>query len=302
MNFTKLDWRTSNNKIANFRDAARSNTALDLYSDLSNSDNLEELFKDYYECLNKYLSIDGIQYSFPLLNIYYDYGITQKTIYKDLIHINNEAWGEISISRAQSFDKTEIESFKTITNLLLHPLRSILLDESNSFATEQGDLIALSNPQLSEQLIEREAKLALREQASLSIIIFDIDRFKNVAIESGNVHGDKILYQVVQIMKSKLRETDLLLRHDNNSFLLTLKNVTTNDALNIGNRILTAINEHKFQRKNGSSLYLTMSAGVTELAKHDSLEKLISRGITALEVARENGRNQCYLKEGCSIY
>ncbi len=126
----------------------------------------------------------------------------------------------------------------------------------------------------------------------ISVIMFDIDHFKKVNDTYGHVSGDAVLCNVVEIVKSCLREEDLFGRFGGEEFLICLAG-TIDEAMNVAHSIKESIQQMPTV-VSGHCISVTSSFGVTNTAfteRELSVQALISQADQALYVAKQNGRN-----------
>ena len=273
-------------------------SALRLVYEFQNQPSLDELFDVYAENISSALPIDGIRYRFPLLAVNFQHGTASNSICNYQLNTEHDVWGDLTVYRDKHFSADEIRQFELITSLLVHPLKAAILHASASLYTEDGEVVGLANPELVDQLIIREAKLASRERVPLSIILFNTDRFTRICKKFGHIYGDKILYEIMQVMHSNLRDTDLLFRYHADTFCLILKGVSGEQAATISDRVRNAIDLHGFRRSKRNPLHLTVSAGIATLEKTDCLDSIMRRANSALSLAKNSGRNQSIVADG----
>ena len=285
--------------FASCNNSFKSSTALlKIIYEFQNEFTIDELFATFSRNVRSQLTIDGIQYRYPLLGIQLTDGNRLNPICNYQLKTVNDFWGDITFYRSSPFSQLELQTLELLTSLLVHPLKLAIIKASNLFLSEEGRNVGYSNPEFVEQLIIREAKLATREQVPMSIILFNIDRFNYIRDNSGYVYGDKLLYDVMQVMSNNIRETDLLFRYNGNTFCLILKGVSGNQAVSIADRVRSAVDQSNFKHVNDRILHITTSAGISELIKNDSLDALVGRANKALTLAKNLGRNQSILADG----
>ena len=275
-----------------------SNSVFEIIHEFQNEFTIDELFTAYIRIVRSLLTIDGIQYRYPLLGIQLNDGNDRNPACNFQLKTVNDFWGDITVYRSKPISPLELQKMEVLTSLLVHPLKLAIIKLSNSFIAEDGRIVGYSNPKLVEQLITREAKLATREQVPMSIVLFNTDRFNYIRDISGHVHGDKLLYKLMQVMGNNLRDTDLLFRYHGNTFCLILKDVSGVQATDIAERVRSAIDQFSFSHMGNNNFHVTISAGIAELIKTDSLNTLVERANKALSLAKKIGRNQSILADG----
>ena len=128
-----------------------------------------------------------------------------------------------------------------------------------------------------------------RDKAPLSLVIADIDLFKNFNERFGYLAGDAVLRRMARRLADGLRAQDLIARSGGEEFVILLPNSSLEQALPIAERLreLVAI---------GCGLPtdqgVTLSCGVARMLPGESLDELISRADVALRRAKENGRDR----------
>ena len=135
---------------------------------------------------------------------------------------------------------------------------------------------------------------ALRYKHELSILMLDIDKFKDVNDNYGHVFGDKIIRIVSNILKNASRESDILARYGGEEFVILLPNTNLEEALNLAERIKLEIQNKKIAFNANETVKITASIGVTQLDQKDdlSIEESIVRCDKALYDAKDSGRNK----------
>ena len=259
---------------------------------------IDSLIQTYEECIQSILKIKGICYRYPLLDINHTLGVTSGA--KCNLHLNTdgEFWGDIALYRETKLSDKEMKDIELISSLLIHPLRAIINQKSNSLISSNEETTGVANTALVEQLAAREAKLSYRERVPMSLMLINIDRFQRVYKSTNFMTRDDLLYKVMTVMRINIRETDLLFRYINDTYCLILKGVTVNNAFNISERIRNAIDSHKFITANNEQVHITVSAGISELLSTDSIESIFERTTHAVQHAKKMGRNQSIIADG----
>ena len=136
-------------------------------------------------------------------------------------------------------------------------------------------------------------ELAKRQKNDLTIIMFDIDKFKNVNDTYGHAVGDIVIKEFATILK-ETRESDIVARIGGEEFIVLLPNTDLNTALEIANSIRIKSANMKIKIEDKKFISFTVSGGVDSLLieSDDTIDEIIQRADTALYKAKENGRNQ----------
>jgi diguanylate cyclase (GGDEF)-like protein len=127
-----------------------------------------------------------------------------------------------------------------------------------------------------------------------SLIMADIDHFKEVNDTLGHPVGDKVLQEFAEILKKKTRQVDHVARWGGEEFMIVLPKTTFSQAMLIAESIRDEVDSHTFECVG----HKTASFGVVEVTADETLETLLERIDRALYKAKENGRNQVVGDEG----
>ncbi len=140
---------------------------------------------------------------------------------------------------------------------------------------------------------ERELALAERHCYPTSVVIVDFDDFKQVNDKYGHAAGDTALVQTIEVMKSVIRESDVLARFGGEEFILLLPHTAGQGAQSLANRILERVAQTPLKFEE-TSLTITLSAGsVTCETSRTPLDVLMSRADELLYESKQAGRNRC---------
>jgi diguanylate cyclase (GGDEF)-like protein len=138
---------------------------------------------------------------------------------------------------------------------------------------------------------ENEFNRARRYDRQLSVLMLDVDRFKQINDTYGHALGDEALQAIAKAIVSALRKGDSFGRFGGEEFVAFLPETALDDAVEVANRIRTTIAQLcLFSRKK--PVQMTVSIGATEYSKQDeNLDKIIQRADRALYHAKHRGRN-----------
>lgn len=139
---------------------------------------------------------------------------------------------------------------------------------------------------------ERELARARRYGKPLSVIMLDIDWFKQINDTMGHAAGDHVLKELARIMQQTLRETDICARIGGEEFAGILTETPLGGAMETAERIREAIANEQFTYEGGP-IRITASIGVAEFRTGDkSIEDTIKRADDYLYHAKQSGRNR----------
>ncbi|ABB45169.1 diguanylate cyclase (GGDEF domain) [Sulfurimonas denitrificans DSM 1251] len=134
--------------------------------------------------------------------------------------------------------------------------------------------------------IKKECASSNRYFYPLSLVIFDMDNFKNINDNYGHDVGDKVLIEYTKLITTCLRDSDIFCRIGGEEFALILPHVNKSDAYKLADKIRSKVQEHN------QIVAITMSFGVTEYKKDEDLELTFKRADKALYEAKNAGRNR----------
>ena len=149
-------------------------------------------------------------------------------------------------------------------------------------------LTSIANRRKFNDELQSEISRNLRYHNDLSLIIFDLDNFKNINDEHGHNVGDDVLKEFTQLISNRIRNTDVFARWGGDEFSILLPETNLDTALQLSED-LRALTEKHYYLKIG---HITASFGVTHFMKTDNEATFISRADEALYLSKENGRNQ----------
>ena len=149
-------------------------------------------------------------------------------------------------------------------------------------------LTKLYNRREVESVIETEITRAERYNTNFSIIFIDIDKFKNINDTFGHNVGDDILVELSKILKLHSRKTDTVGRWGGEEFIIVCSETDIDGAFNFANNLRETIQNHKFT----SVKKVTISSGVSQYEKIDTISSIVAKADDALYRAKENGRNK----------
>lgn len=135
-------------------------------------------------------------------------------------------------------------------------------------------------------------KLSYDKDNPVSMIMFDIDNFKNINDTYGHVVGDRVLKKLIGNISIKLREHDRLIRVGGDEFIIVLPSTNLVQAEVIANRIKDKISNKKIILRDGLRIAVTISQGICKLNKDEDIIDLYYNADMAMYKAKQYGKNQ----------
>jgi diguanylate cyclase (GGDEF)-like protein len=147
--------------------------------------------------------------------------------------------------------------------------------------------------------LEEEIERANRFSTVFSVVIMDIDNFKQLNDTHGHIAGDRMLRGIADIVRSQMRAVDTAARYGGEEFSMLLPRTTMVDALNQAERIRTMIDEFRLVTEGGDGTVVstTASFGIASYpeSKARSAEELVRLADRALYRAKHAGKNRVEL-------
>jgi diguanylate cyclase (GGDEF)-like protein len=153
-------------------------------------------------------------------------------------------------------------------------------------------LTGLGNRHAMEESFPREVKRCRQNDNPVSLIMIDVDRFKDFNDMFGHVAGDRALTAVARILGTQFRPRDLLVRYGGDEFAVLLPDIDADEALTIAERVRRAVSGDT-ESSNDSliTVPIRVSMGVAEIEDHGTYETLLKSADAALYRAKHAGRD-----------
>ncbi|MGS0689679.1 sensor domain-containing diguanylate cyclase [Shewanella sp. 30m-9] len=155
-------------------------------------------------------------------------------------------------------------------------------------------LTGAANRQAFEEHFAHSLASSVLDNRPISLLLVDIDHFKQVNDSYGHNIGDLVIQTVSHMLKSQLKEDDLLCRWGGEEFLILLPNSSLSQSSELAEKIRQQVAE-RLLRVNGCEINVTLSCGAAQHRASEQAEDLINRVDIALYQAKEQGRNRVVL-------
>ncbi|GEM_PF-738035 len=161
-------------------------------------------------------------------------------------------------------------------------------------------LTKIANRHYFQEHLHRVWDICKRKSIPISIVICDLDHFKNINDTYGHLVGDQVIVEVAKMLSDALkRSTDMVARYGGEEFVMVLFDTTSNDALNLVKEVQHKLHSiTQFQEPADKVVGVTLSYGVCTHVpqKSDTVDECLSCADEALYIAKNSGRNRFHVK------
>ena len=205
---------------------------------------------------------------------------------RTIIELESEMIRHKETTNALKLAYEEIEKI----NKELEKKNDILIQTNNDLHHKsiRDSLTGLLNHQYTNQMLENEIEVAKHDAHHLSVMMLDIDHFKNINDQYGHQTGDQVLIEVSRLLENTLKKSDIIGRYGGEEFVIILPNTHIKDAVIIAEKVRESI--ALFELNDISSI-VTVSIGVAEYAGENTAE-IISKADKLMYCAKNSGRNR----------
>ena len=169
----------------------------------------------------------------------------------------------------------------------------VMMEELKLLASTDP-MTKLYNRRYFTKISEHTLDLSKRENEELSIIMIDIDKFKNINDTYGHQIGDEVIIALAKLLLQEQRKSDITCRYGGEEFVILLPHTSTEGAKIVATKIREEVENFILNLTDNKILQFTVSLGVSQINinDEDNIELALKRADDALYQAKENGRNQ----------
>jgi diguanylate cyclase (GGDEF)-like protein len=213
--------------------------------------------------------------------------------------MGEKSWVEYIVSNPDEMHKAIIEKDGVEQLFLVNATAYTSTGETNYIAVFENiteiqkvahtdQLTKLANRLKIDEILEGCLQSSKRYKSVFTVILIDIDFFKNVNDNHGHLAGDEILKEISIILSTLTRNVDLVGRWGGEEFIIVSKETNIAGAYAMAEKIRKVVQGHTF----ASDLHVTISMGISEYKDNENIDELVKRADDALYRAKENGRNR----------
>lgn len=213
--------------------------------------------------------------------------------------VKAEVLGVINFGRGEvgAFSATDVKMLSLVAHQVALAVANARLYTKTRELSVKDDLTGVYNRRHFQQMLQMEWKRAVRFGRELSVIMLDVDHFKNYNDTHGHLKGDDVLRHLGKLLLKNLREVDTVARFGGEEFVLLLPDTDKHGAIAVAEKVRKLVEAHRFEEHATNGPMITISAGLSTFPDDvGEMEDLVDDADIALYRAKEAGRNRvvCY--------
>ncbi|MFM2478456.1 GGDEF domain-containing protein [Celerinatantimonas sp. MCCC 1A17872] len=189
---------------------------------------------------------------------------------------------QFDISLVKEKNLPELFVCSGIDNQAQREMAKLLATQANT-----DSLTGLYNRTFLNDQIQREIKRCERNKSPSSLLLIDIDYFKQINDQFGHLMGDQLLVEFSQLLSTRVRASDVLVRWGGEEFVILAPDTLLDDASQLAAQLLLSVNEHRFTQQ----IRCSCSIGVSQWVSGLNAQQLFQQADEALYEAKASGRN-----------
>lgn len=263
---------------------------LQVMTQLQTTLDVEQILRVFFAEVQQLLPLEGCHYQLASQTINLQLGSVGRHRCNYQLALNEEDFGEITFSRNRRLQERELALLESIMDILIYPLRNGLIYRRAIDTAMIDPLTGLSNRGAMALTLNREIDRSRRHHQDMSILMVDIDHFKQLNDRYGHLTGDDVLRQVARQIDGAVRGCDACFRFGGEEFLVMLSNSNLPLARLVAERLRQTVTDET--RSPDPQNPITVSIGVAHYENEVDWPELVNRADKALYEAKQAGRNR----------
>lgn len=220
-----------------------------------------------------------------------------KTCPKELLMLpmlsKGKALGVIILGSLRQYAEEDLEVLSHMSDQISIMLENALANKEMERMSVSDSLTELYNRRYLNEALETEVNNARRFGNNVGLLIMDVDNFKGINDDFGHPFGDIVLTKVSHILRTQVREIDVVGRYGGEEFMVIMPSSDLKMVFAVAEKIRLAVSE--LNLPSLGSRQVTISIGAATYREHQAqtADKLVQLADQALYRAKSSGRNQC---------
>ena len=210
-----------------------------------------------------------------------------------LLRQENRTAGLLLLCRADKaftrYDNQVLEIFSTQISMLVGMIRA---REKIVNLADTDDLTGIWNKRYFRRQLPQEVERARTFNVPLSLLLFDIDDFKQINDGFGHVIGDVVLSELCGVVRETLRPPDIIARFGGDEFAVILPHTDSGGACKVAERIIRKVTALTIPTDDEAAIRCSVSIGIAEYNREEAAHDLIRRADERLYEAKRHGKNR----------
>ncbi|MCZ6818852.1 MAG: sensor domain-containing diguanylate cyclase, partial [Calditrichaeota bacterium] len=192
------------------------------------------------------------------------------------------------------YSLAEIDIFTTLTNFLAVALSNARIYKEMERISLTDPLTGLFNRRYFDNYLDTEIARAKRFEHPLSLVMLDVDHFKNYNDQLGHLNGDHLLVSLAEVLTGTVRRSDIVARYGGEEFCIILPEIARDGALVFSERLRNTISAHPFRKREVQpDGHVSISIGTATYPDDaQASNDLVEKADKAMYQAKNNGRNR----------
>ncbi len=265
--------------------------SVELLAELQTTLDVGQLIRIFDASIQPVVPHASLSYGNLIQDIALETGVPERHSCTYRLALGDEALGHLTLTRSTPFLREETELFENLLVTLAFPLRNTLMYQRALQSALMDPLTGLYNRTAMDSALRREILLARRNDTQLSLMILDIDHFKDINDRYGHATGDAVIKTLSDRLMDCTRKSDILSRFGGEEFSILMSNTDQHGARLLAERICLAVRTAPCKNSVGN-IGFTVSAGVATLRAEESDRHFFERADAALYEAKRSGRDR----------
>ena len=264
---------------------------------------IDNLLQAFVDRLSSAVSQDAFEFCNGDLDVDFRSGCQRMTAdvpYKLHYRVANQGGylGVMGIGRKTQFCSAEVRRINSAVDAFAGPLNNAILYTRACQSAFRDPLTGVRNRAALDDALSQKSSTTLCRDASLVLLVCDVDRFKLVNDNFGHTVGDEVLRQFARVLQENTRESDMVFRYGGDEFVIALQDTQLAGGSELAQRIRKAV-KHTGVCAANAYITVTTTIGVTEVQRNESLDDAFLRADEALLSGKKSGKDQVITSPFC---